>query len=441
MRHPRELVGLAGSATIRDSVAPAGLHAGVIRAGCPLTAGLAISVALAASLGSLGCGAGSADSAAPEADRSDRSRVDVQVVSPLRQEMTRQVELPASVAAFETTTLLSKISGYLASINVDIGDSVRSGQLIAQVDVPELRDQVQEAKAELEAKRADLAASKAELESARAELGLRRITHERIQAVRNDEPDVMPQQTLDEARAGFELASAAVRVGESRIKQIEGTIKQVQASIKRLQTLVGFAKIQAPFDGVVTQRHVDPGTLLQAETSSRMVQQIVTIASVNRVRLRVDVPEAEVPFVQVGDAASVVMDSMPGRVFEGSVTRFAGSLDPSTRTMRTEIDLPNPELILRPGMYGRATLSLDTKPDVITIPADSLRVDGEAEFVYCVVDGRARRFDVKATVGDGVVVEVTDGLEGTESVVVTARGPIVDGAPVNSAELRQEGYR
>ena len=395
-------------------------------------------LALALSLSWLGCGAPGAGPSATETEQPDGVPVDVQVVSPARGDITRRVELPASVGAFETTTLLSKVSGYLSRIDVDIGDTVRRGQFVAKIEVPEIVDELREAEAELEATRAHYATAEAELESSQAELDLRQITFERIQAVRQDEPDVMPQQTLDEARAEFELARAAVKVGESRMNQIESAVKQAQAAMKRLQTLIDFSEIHAPYDGIVTERHVDPGTLLQAETSSRMVQQIVTIASMDRVRLRSDVPESQVPFVQVGDPAVVTLDSMPSRVFEGSVTRFAGVLDPATRTMRIEIDLANPELILRPGMYGRATLSLDTRSEALTIPADALRVDGATTYVYCAVDGLAKRFDVETAVGDGVRVEVRDGLEGDERVVVSARGPIADGARVNSAEFRPE---
>lgn len=395
-------------------------------------------LALALSLSWLGCDAPGAGPSATGADQPDGVQVDVLVVPPARGDITRRVELPASVGAFETTTLLSKVSGYLSRIDVDIGDTVRRGQSVAKIEVPEIIDQLREAEAELEAKRADYATAEAELESFQAELGLRQITFERIQAVRQEEPDVMPQQTLDEARAEFELARAAVKVGESRMKQIESAVKQVQAAMRRIQTLIDFSEIRAPYDGIVTDRHVDPGTLLQAETSSRTVQRLVTIASMDRVRLRSDVPESQVPFVQVGDPAVVTLDSIPGTVFEGSVTRFAGVLDPATRTMRIEIDLANPGLTLRPGMYGRAMLSLDTRSDALTIPADALRVDGEATYVYCVVDGLAKRFDIETAVGDGVRVEVRDGLEGDERVVVSARGPIADGAPVNWSEFQAE---
>ena len=380
------------------------------------------------------CDSGGADPATPQTDRDGNNPVDVVVVSPVRQDLTRSITLPASVAAYETTTLLSRVTGYLNEITVDIGDAVRTGQLIARIDVPELEDELRETEAELSARQADLATAKAEHLSAQAELDLRRITHERIEAVRNEEPDAMAQQTLDEAHARLELAEASLSVNAGRIQQIESAIAQVRASAQQLRTRIGFAEIRAPFDGVVSQRHVDPGTLLQAETSSRTVQRIVTLASVDRLRLRVDVPEAEVPYVQVGDPVAVSLDSLPDRSFETSVARFAGVLDPSTRTMRAEADLPNPGRSLRPGMFGRATLSLDTKADAITIPAEALRVDGTQQFVFCVEEGRAKRRDVRTSVGDGLVVEVIAGLSGRESVVVTARGPIADGAAVSAAQ-------
>lgn len=400
-----------------------------------------VGLVLAAAPGWIGCGAEEAGTYPSTTARPVSAPVDVLVVSPVRRELTRQLTLPASVAAFASTTLMSRVSGYLATIYVDIGDAVRSGQLVARIDVPELEDQLQEAEAELTTRRADHGTARAELERARAELDLSRVTHERIRAVRNEEPDLIPQQTLDEASARLELASAAVDMSTGSIQQIEGAIKQGEAAVERLRTLVGFAEIRAPFDGIVTQRYVDPGTLLQAQTSSREVQQIITLANIDRVRLRLDVPEAEVPFVQAGDEVTVQMDSLPGRSFEGTVTRFAGVLDPATRTMWTEVHLPNPSLTLRPGMYGQALLSLDTKPDAITIPADALRVDGETPFVYCVVDGVAKRFNVTTSLGDGTVVEVLDGLDGNENVVVTGRRPIVDGTPVKATRMGREASR
>ena len=396
-------------------------------------------LALLLALGSswLGCGAPSGDSAGGE-ESAGGAQVDVQVVSPVRRDVRRQIELPVSVEAFETTTLLSKVSGYLSRIEVDIGDSVREGQVIASIEVPEIADELVEAEAELDAKLADHAAAQAELERAQADFGFRELTFQRIQAVRDDEPDTMPQQTLDDSRAQFELARAAVKAGESRLQQIESQQRQVRAAIKRLETLIGYSEIRAPFNGTVTQRHVDPGTLLQAATSSQAVQRIVTVASMDRVRIRFDVPESEVPFLDIGDPAVVTVDALPERKFEGAVTRFAAALEPTTRTMRTEIEMANKDRALRPGMFGRVTVSLDTRTDAVTVPARAIRVEGDSPFVLCVVDGTARRVDVEATVGDGATVEVTRGLKGDELVVVSARGPISDGAAVNTSASGSE---
>ena len=251
-------------------------------------------------------------------------------------------------------------------------------------------------------------------------------------ALRETEPDVMPQQTVDEARAKFRVAEATVKVTESRINQVLSKIKQAEAALDRLRTLMAYAEIKAPFSGVVTARFVDPGALIQAATTSRDVQPIITVASMDRLRLFLDVPESEVPLVQVGDAAVVTVDALPGKKFEGKVTRFATALKPSTRTMKTEIDIPNPQRLLRPGMYARVTLLLEVRPEAISIPVEALQVEGDREFVYCVVDSIARKVEVGTGLSDGIRIEVTKGLDGSENVVVAARGSLTEGRKVNA---------
>ena len=287
-----------------------------------------------------------------------QAQVDVEVVKPLREDLTRQITMPASFQAFQQTTLYSKVSGYLEWIRVDIGDEVRKGQVIAQIEVPEMFDQYQEAEAQLASAEADHENAKAELESAKANLGLREITYQRLHAVREEEPDVMPQQTVDEARAAFQVSSAEVKVIESRMNQVLSKVRQVEAALNRLRTMMAYAEIRAPFTGVITDRFVDPGALIQAATTSQNVQPIVAVADMRRLRVILDVPESETPFVQVGDPASVRVDALRGRTFEGKVARFATALNPSTRTMKTEIDIPNRERLLFPGMCTRTCLTL-----------------------------------------------------------------------------------
>ena len=400
-----------------------------------------LSCALFSALSWLGCAEPGGTRTAEAGVASSSAAVDVRVAVPVRKTLERRVVLQASFKAFESTTLYSKVSGFLRRIEVDLGDRVARGQFIAEIEVPELVEQLEETEAELAVAEASHVAAEAELEGARAHLELKEVSYRRTRAVRDEDPDVISQQRVDEAMAQFRLAGSSVKVIESRMEQIRSEIKRVEATIRRLRTLIGFSEIRAPFNGLVTERFVDPGALLQAATSSTAVQRIVDVARIDKLRLFVDVPEAEAPFVDVGDPAVVEVDSLPGREFEARVTRFAGVLNPSTRTMRTEMHLENPGWLLRPGMYGQATLSLHTRADAITIPAEALRVEGESAFVYCVAGGVAKRSDVKTADGDGISVEVTAGLDGTERVVVSARGPLADGAPVRSVEISTESGR
>lgn len=399
------------------------------------------SLLVAATAAWLGCDQPRGDQFASSEVSASPPRVDVVVVTPLRETVDRQLVLPASVEAFETTTLYSKVTGYLGRIDVDIGDRVKRDQLIATIEVPEIVDQLRQAEADLAASQADRVSAESELDSFEAQSRLHELTYQRTESVREDEPDVISQQAVDEARAEFEVARASVQVAQGRISQIDSKVKQVEAEIDRLRTLIGFSEVRAPFGGIVTKRYVHTGALLQAAMSSRTVHGIVTIASLDRIRLLVDVPESEVPYVQAGDPVVATLDSMAEMEFRGEVTRFAGVLDPSTRTMRTEIHLGNPGWLLRPGMYGQARLTLEERSDAVTIPAAALRVDGAGSYVYRVVDGRARRTEVEAELRDGVKVEVTDGLSASERVVLSARGVLADNAPVSAAEVRSEELR
>lgn len=388
---------------------------------------VAASVAISA-----GCADSNRTANAQEADPSVATATEVEVVTPSETTVSRQIELPASIEAFQQSTIYSRVSGYLSRISVDIGDRVTEGQSLAKIDVPELADEYGVLEARLAANRARRQGAQAELESARAESGLQEVTFRRVESVSDQEPDVISRQAVDEARAKYESARAAVKAAESKIEQIDKDQNEVKASMKRLQTLIDFADVRAPFAGVVTERFVDPGLLLQTGTSSRAVQRIVTVADMDRVRIFLDVPESEVPYVQVGDPVSLTADAIPGREFKGKVTRFARVLDPATRTMKTEIVMPNPDWALRPGMFGRATLYLDEGSATVAIPAEALRVDGGNAFVYSVVDGRVKRIDVETEIGDGVLAEITSGLAGDETIVVAAKGPIADGSRVNA---------
>lgn len=361
--------------------------------------------------------------------------VSVQVKAAERSDLFRQVELPGSIEALEQVTLYAKTSGYLKWIKVDIGDRVRKGQVLAEIDVPEMAPEYQGAEAEVERSKANLANARAEAERAKAELELKRITYDRLKSVREQEPDVLPQQQVDEAKAQFDVARAMVNVAESKIKVAQGDAAKAEASRARLATLMEYAKIQAPFDGVVTVRSADPGALIQHAASQTNVSPVVTVARVDTLRLFVDVTETEVPFVKIGIPVTLTVDAVPGKVYRGRCTRFATSLDPKTRTMRTEIDIPNRDGSLRPGMFGRVKLDLDRRENALTVPAGALVTENGKAYVWIVAGGKAKRIEVRTGMDDGIRVEITGGLTGNEEIIMGDKTRLKEGASVKGASV------
>jgi RND family efflux transporter MFP subunit len=359
--------------------------------------------------------------------------VAVKVALPDRRQIPRQVSLPATLDAFEQVTLYAKTSGYLKWINVDLGDRVRKGQVVAEIDVPEIVPEYRGSEAEVERARANIGNQRAELERAKADLDLKKLTYDRVKSIRDQEPDVIPQQQVDEAKAQYEVARATVTVAENKIKIAESEASKAEAARGRLNTLMGFSRIVAPLDGVVTKRHADPGALIQQASSQTNVSPVVTVARIDLMRVFIDVTELDVPFVKKGNRAVITVDALPGKTFEGTTTRFATALDPKTRTMRTEIDIPNRGSELRPGMYGKVTVTLEVRENALTVPAKALVIEGAKTYVFTAADGKAKRVEVKTGLDDGINVEITDGLTGGERVIVSDRTSIKDGMPVEAS--------
>ncbi len=371
---------------------------------------------------------------APKAAAVENEAVSVQVKLPERSDLAREVGLPGSIEALEQVTLYAKTAGYLKWIKVDIGDRVRQGQVLAEIDVPEMTPEYAGAEAEIERAKANVMNAQADLERAKADLELKKITYERLKSIRDEDRDVMPQQQVDEAKAQFEVARAMVSVAESKIKVAQGEAAKAEAARARLSTLMAYTKILAPFNGVVTNRYVDPGALIQHASSQTNVSPVVTVARVDALRIFVDVTEPDVPFIKKGIPVTLTVDAMPGKEYRGACARFATALDPKTRTMRTEIDIPNRDGLLRPGMFGRVKLGLERRKDALTIPAGAIFTEGGKTYVYTVENGKARRVEVKTGFDDGIRVEVTGGLTGAEPIIVTGKGAVKDGAPVKVAQ-------
>ena len=340
----------------------------------------------------------------------------VEVTKPVRKDLARKIGLSANVEPMIQATLYAKATGYLKWIKADIGDLVKEGEVIAELDIPEMvkeYDQVQ----------AKLREAKASYEKAKADYALQKLTYQRTKDTWEEEPGAVAKQDVDVARAKFELAKANINSEKAKIDN-------AKADMERIKTLLEYGKIKAPFNGVVTKRFLDPVALVQIATSSTNVSPVVTIMHTDTVRIFIDVPEPDVPFVEKGNQATLDVDALPDKSFSGTVTRFANALNPETRTMRTEIDIPNPDHILRPGMYGNLTLNLEVHENAIIIPATALVVENDKKFVYKVRGGKVEKVEIKTDIDDGIQVEVIKGLTGSEDIIVKGKNTVSDGEVV-----------
>jgi membrane fusion protein, multidrug efflux system len=322
---------------------------------------------------------------------------EVQIVHPFRGEIARTVKLPAfRILAAQEATLYAKVPGYLKTLAVDKGDSVTAGQLLAEIEVPELlADETQ----------------------LKAETTVARTNYDRLVVARQKAPDLIVPQTEDDLRGKWEIA---------------------QAKLQRTQTLLQYARIVAPFSGTITARFVDPGAFIPAATAGSTPQSaaLLTLMDFSRVRVQVSVPEMEAPFIKNGLPAQVTVAELPGKVFQGSVTRFAYALDETTKTMLTEIELPNPTGELRPGMYAGVQLEVERKPNALLLPVQAVLVEKAGASVFTVADGKAKKTPVQTGFNDGTNVEITSGINPDQTVINLGKQTLNDGQPVKPVEMK-----
>ena len=261
------------------------------------------------------------------------------------------LDAPATVQAFFATDLYAKDSGYVLHVDADIGDHVKAGQVLA-VD-PELQMQFVRAEVAVQQASAALEVTKRRVVGMEADLALQRVTLKRQEQLFTSK--VNSNQQLDEQRAKEGVSSSAVDVGRADIALAEANLKAATADMNRIQTLLQYTKIVAPFDGVVTRRFINPGELVQSATSSRPATPLFTCQQLNVVRVFADVPEASATSIRQGQSAQVRLYGPTGQTISARVTRIAAALDSATRTMRVEIDLPNDDEKLLPGMYAQVS--------------------------------------------------------------------------------------
>jgi RND family efflux transporter MFP subunit len=353
------------------------------------------------------------------------------VVKAARADLSSDLVLTAEFEPYQQVDVMAKVSGYVRSIKVDIGDRVREGQVLATLEIPEMEDDLTKAAASLEQSDDEITTASDELQRAEAAHDLAHLSYSRIADVLKREPGLVPRQEVDEARSRDLVAEAQVSAAKSALRTAQQKSRVSKADQGRIQTLNKYMSIPAPFDGVITKRYANAGSMIQAGTASQtQAMPVVQVSQNNLLRLILPVPESAVSHVRVADTVDVHVSSL-GRTFPGRVARFAETIQPSTRTMDTEVDVSNPSLTLIPGMYAEVDLRVDERSSALCVPLDAVDRSGSNPLVYTVQPSGVIHI-VPVTLGmeNAQRVEVRSGLQEGDVVVVGRRAGLKDGQPV-----------
>jgi RND family efflux transporter MFP subunit len=368
--------------------------------------------------------------------------VTVGVTEVVKRSLARHITLSSELVPFQEIDVYAKESGYVKKLSVDYGTRVKAGEVMAVLEIPELEAQLQEDQAGI--KNANNQVSRAQHELARyqAESKALHLQYSRLNDVFQSQPGIVAQQEVDDAQAKDLASASQVDAGQAALDAAQSQLSVASAKLVHDQSLFDYSRITAPFPGVVTQRYANLGTLVQAGTgSSTQAMPIVKLSEDDLFRLVIPVPESYVRYIRIGDPVNVHVSSL-NRTFPGKVARFSVDVQADTRTMHTEVDVPNPERVLLPGLYADADLVLDQKKDVTSIPLQALNRGNEKTTVFVVTpDGRIEERAVQIGLQTSSDVEIISGLNEGEQVVVSDHSGLKAGQKVHAQTVPVMQYQ
>lgn len=388
----------------------------------------------------------------------------VGVTKPVRKDLDVKLAYTADVSPQKQVAIFAKVSGYIKRLGADLGDFVREGQLLVEVEAPELSAAVEQARAAVGTAEANFKVAGSNVESARANAANQEANLARARAVaKNDarnaarlddlhERGLISAMDRDNSRTNAESSQAALGAAEAQLavarSQIDTQRSQVvlaqsnvdgaRASLKIAQTNLDNTRIVAPFSGYISARNLYPGAAVssQAAGTSNSSVGILVLQDLAVVKVQVEVQERDISRVHVGSVARVLVDAYPGKIFEARATRIVHALDPRSRTLGVEMEIANREILLKPGMYGRVELVIDRHPGAVLVPNEAIWTEGDVVSVFVVQNGVVGRRPIATGVGDGTLVEVVRGLAGDESVIVEGKELVREGQKVR-AEMKK----
>ncbi len=350
-----------------------------------------------------------------------------------RANIASKTTLTAEFQPFQEVDVMAKVAGYVRSIKVDLGDRVREGQVLAELEIPEMSDEVSRAEAVVEQNSAEIAAAQDELQRAESSHQIAHVSYSRLQGVAKREPGLIPQQEVDEVRSRDLISEAQVASAKSKLRVEEQRTRVAKAEAARFRTLRNYVTITAPFAGTVTKRYANVGSMIQAGTASQsQAMPLVRLSQISTLRLSLPVPESLVPTIRAGQPVEVRVKSL-GRTFGGRVARFASRVDQATRTMITEVDVPNPTGAILPGLYAEVMLQSAQHDGVLAVPVDAIDRAGSATRVYAVdKSGAIRITPVRLGVEDARYAEIAGDLQIADLVIIGRRAGLNAGDKVST---------
>jgi membrane fusion protein (multidrug efflux system) len=388
----------------------------------------------------------------------------VGVTKPVRKDLDVKLAYTADVLPNKQVAIFPKVSGYIVRLGAELGDFVRAGQLLVEIEAQELNAAVEQARAAVGTAEANLRVAESNLESARASYATQEANVVRARAVADNDArnadrledlhkrGLIAAMERDNSRTNAEASRAALVAAEaqrsaarsqietqkSQVALARTTIERERASLKIAQTNLDNTRVTAPFPGYISARNLHPGAAVssQAAGTSNSSVGILVLQDLAIVKVQLEIQERDISRVRVGSVARVLVDAYPTKSFEARATRIVHALDPRSRTLGVEMEIPNPELLLKPGMYARVELVIDRHPGALLVPSEAVSADGDASFVFVVDKGVVGRRPIATGVGEGTLVEVVRGIGGEEQVIIEGKELVREGQRVR-AEARK----
>jgi RND family efflux transporter MFP subunit len=356
----------------------------------------------------------------------------VAVVNVVRHDLSNTLEIASEFQPYQEIEVYAKVSGYIQKLYVNWGTHVKAGQVLADLEIPELQQQLQEDEASVHRSESDLERAREELNRASSAYKVAHLTYSRLADVQKSQPGLVAQEDIDVSEGKDLEASAAVSAAKASLASGEQALAAAKAMLDKDKALYAYSHITAPFDGVVTLMHAYTGALLPAGTSSNIGNSALCRLSQNDLlRLVIPVPERAVPDLHVGEIIAVKVSTL-GKTSSGKIARFSGQIDTQTRTMHTEVEVPNPNYELVPGMYASVEIPLRKAPSVLALPTQVVQPTESGKGTVLLVNdsNQIERRTVTLGLQTASEIEIVSGLKEKDRVIFGSQGQYQPGQRV-----------